>query len=233
MRSRLLTTAAVAALAALSLSACGDDPSPVAADPSPTQHSAPSDPPAADAPVIPDDFPILDGYPADRDSEGGENGRHGPSRDLEPLRFEACGTTLPLPEVTDRLRGGWTNPEDYRERQLSVFASDEEAADFVAAIEDLYAACGREDTDDGYTSVNDLVDGTLGDESVTHVRHYELDGAPAIGLATTTVVRVGSWVLVSSTYDEGSADTPQDVAAVATHVQGAVEDLVAAMQSPA
>lgn len=209
------------------LNGCGDnDPAAAPGDeaPSTTGNRTPSPPPATG--VIPDDFPLLDGYPTDDQSEGDANGRHGPSRDLDPLRFEACGTTLPLPEVTDQLRGGWTNPEDYRERQLSTFASVEAAEDFVADIEGLYAACSREDTEDGYTSVNLVVDGSLGDDTVNHVRRYELDGAPAIGLAVTTVVRVGRAVLVSATYNEGSADTGREVRDAAAWGEDAIAMLV-------
>ena len=253
MRSRLLTVAAVAAFASLSLTACGDDGGPVATSPtseaapatsSPTEtppSQTPSEPgtpdPSPGSHVIPDDFPLLDGYPTDDQAEPGRDfGRHGPSRDLEPIRFEACGTRLPLPDVVDELRAGWTNVEDFRERQLSVFASDAKAEQFLAAIENLYAGCQREDTEDGYTSVNELFEGTLGDESVTHVRHYEYDGAAAIGLSTTTIVRVGSWVLVSSTHNEGGGgpDPDREVRDAAAAGTQAVEGFVAAMtDSPA
>lgn len=237
MRTRLLTAAAVAALLTTSATGCSsDDPvraRDVAATQPTTAAAATTAPSTTGGRVIPDDFPLLDGYPPDSQAESGDSGRHGPSRDLDPLRFESCGTTLPVPEAVDRLRAGWSNPEDYRDRELAAFASEAGAERFVRDVEDLYAGCPREDTDDGYTSVNSLVDGSLGDETVTHVRRYELDGAPAIGLLTTTLVRVGSWVLVSSMYNEGMARDGREAQEAAARSEAAVADLVAEMESSA
>lgn len=152
---------------------------------------------------IPAGFPLLAGYPSDDSAENADYGRTGPSRHIKPLRFMACQHVLRTPPGVDHLRGGWANPEDYRERQLSVFASRAEAQGFVDSISDLYLACRHENTEDGYTTVRSVRPSDAGDSAFTMITHYRFDGAPAIGLASDAVVRVGRAVLVSATYGEG------------------------------
>jgi hypothetical protein len=222
MRSILGPRAAAAVLLAVGslagLAACGDDdPAGVAGQdtpsatptspPAPTTGGPTSADPSSGGPAgpIPDDFPLLDGYPADSRSEGGDHGRQGPDRTSDPIEPEACGRSLPVPAHVDLLRGGWTNPEDYRQRQLVTFGSEAEAQAYADAVLEIYRSCPREDTDDGYTTVIEVVPGNLGDASAVAVTRYELDGAPAVGLGSMQVVRVGTVILLATTYNEGGA----------------------------
>ncbi|HEU4811412.1 MAG TPA: hypothetical protein VFT00_04670 [Nocardioides sp.] len=176
-----------------------------AADPCGTPPSASSSEGTGEGAVsaIPADFPLLDGYPSDDQSEGGDNGRKGPSTTLEPLVPEACGSSVPVPEHVELLRAGWKNPEDFRERQLVTFARTEDALAYQDAILETYTRCTTEDTSDGYTSVTTVLDSEIGESSGVAVTHYELDGNPAIGLTTVHVVQVGRAVLVSTIHNEG------------------------------
>lgn len=78
---------------------------------------------------------------------------------------EACGSSVDPGDPGDYLRGSWTNPEDYRERQLTTYPDEATAQAYVDAILDLYRACPSQDTPDGQTIVNRVVDGDLGDSS--------------------------------------------------------------------
>lgn len=168
--------------------------------------------------AIPADFPLLDGYPSNEQSEGGDTGRKGPSTTLEPIVPRACGSSVPVPEHVELLRAGWVNPEDYRERQLVTFARIDDALAYEDAILEMYTKCTREETSDGYTSVTTVLDSGIGEVSGLAVTRYELDGNPAIGLATVHVVQVGRAVLVSTISNEGGggpnpAQQAQDAAA--------------------
>jgi len=246
MRTLLGARAAAAVFLVLgslaALSACGDDePTGVASDDSPsaTPTSSPtsgtptSPVPSSDTPGgrIPDDFPLLDGYPEDNESEGGDHGREGPDRTSEPMEPEACGRSLPVPAHVDLLRGGWSNPEDYRQRQLVTFGSEAEAQAYADAVLEVYRGCPREDTDDGYTTVIEVVPGNLGDASAVAITRYELDGAPAVGLGSMQVVRVGTAILLATTYNEGGAgpDPEQTVRDEARRSAREVAGVVGAM----
>ncbi len=179
--------------------------------------------------AIPADFPILDGYPDDSSSEGGDYGIQGPSSDAKPLAFRACGTEAPTLEGVEQLSGGWTNPEDSRHRQLTTFATVAEAKGWVDQMLQVYRDCPSEDGGDGYTSLRTVLDGDLGDQSASATVQYELDGGMAPGLDITTVVRVGRAVLVATTYNEGSAGTDRELADQAASDADAVTTLVDAM----
>ena len=96
---------------------------------------------------IPDDFPLADGYPDDDEAEGPR---------LRPAGSEphprcrsssgACGRLLP--DTDPRPTGcsaRWTNVEDFRTRQLTVFPDAGAATARVAALTDFYRACPSED----------------------------------------------------------------------------------------
>jgi hypothetical protein len=155
---------------------------------------------------IPDDFPLADGYPEDDEAELGPGyGRHGPTRDLTPLPFVACGDRLADAPHDDRLLARWTNVEDFRSRQLTTFVDAEQAAARVAALTDFYRRCPTEDESDGYVQVTDVRRTAYGDESWAVVRRQELGGAPAVGLTVLHVVRVGRAVFVDTASTEGGA----------------------------
>ena len=88
--------------------------------------------------AIPDDFPMLAGWPRTGDGEG----RVGPTRDADPLVFTACGETSRDPAHVDRVTARWDDAEDYRLRQLTTYA-DEAAA--VAAVEEMVGIPRRAD----------------------------------------------------------------------------------------
>lgn len=114
--------------------------------------------------VIPADFPLLSGLPEDSEAEPGQ-GRHGPNRTMRPLVPEACGERVPLPDHTDRLRAGWTNPEDGRDRQLVTFADVEGAQSYAEQMLDLFRACPEEVTSEQTEESRRVtgVDSDLGD----------------------------------------------------------------------
>jgi hypothetical protein len=181
--------------------------------------------------AIPDDFPILDGYPADSSSEGGTNGISGPTRDGKDLVFKACDARAPAPDGVEQLNAGWTNPEDFRSRQLTTFSTLAQADAYVDQVLQVYRDCPTEDTPDGYTSVYSVVDGSLGDRSASAIVQYQFQGSFAPGLDITTVVRVGRAVLLSTTYNEGGAGKhpEEEVAAAVARDADDVTTLVDAM----
>ncbi|MCW2843194.1 MAG: hypothetical protein JWN22_1110 [Nocardioides sp.] len=181
--------------------------------------------------AIPDDFPILAGYPDDSSSEGGTFGISGPTRDGKDLAFQACGAQAPAPDGADQLNAGWTNPEDFRSRQLTTFDTLAEADAYVDQVLQVYLDCPTEATPDGYTSVHSVIDQGLGDRSASAVVRYRLRGSFAPGLDITTVVRVGRAVLLSTTYDEGGAGShpEQEVADAVARDADAVTTLIDAM----
>lgn len=162
---------------------------------------------AAPAPThrIPDAFPLLSGYPRNSAAEPGEgDGRHGPSRTMKRIVPRACGARVPVPHHTDLLRAGWTNPEDYRERQLVTFGGPRRAQAYADDLLDLFRACPadgpRDDREHSRLTASDQ-----GDAGGVVTSTYTYRGSPRPGLQLMHVVRVGSAVLVATTYDEGGA----------------------------
>lgn len=247
---RLLGTIAVASLL---LAGCGEarstanDPAPTPSQTSPS--TAPSEPSpsattttSAPAPapgtasalgaVIPDGFPLLSGYPEDHEAEPGE-GRHGPNRTMEPIVPEACGERVPLPDHTDRLRAGWTNPEDYRERQLVTFADVEGAQAYAVRVLEVFRSCPEETTSEELDQSRhvSVVASDLGDFAGVASTLYRHQGNPMPGLTTWHVVRVGASVLLSVTSNEGGAgpDPERDVAEQRERGARALADVVETM----
>lgn len=202
-------------IVALLLSACGTSPGPVAR-PAPTPSSSPSGPASTRtsvepvdsttgaAHVIPDGFPLLDGLPVHAPVEAPSYGATGPNRTLPPLEPTACGRTVAVAPHVDLLRGGWSNAEDSRERQLVAFASRTEAASYVEDVLDLYRACPQEEfvTEPGGTRTT-VVPIDLSPDAGAATVQSVYDGHPQPGLMTVLVVRVESYVLVSLTSNEG------------------------------
>ena len=174
------------------------------------ESSAPSDteqrdtqPPAGA--FIPSDFALAEGWPGPGEDEGGPNGLEGPSRKLPPLTLTACGTTILAPAASDRLSAAWTNPEDYRSRMLLTFVSAATARQYATSVTDLYRNCPTQDTDDGYTTLAEVVTTDLTEDSTAVVLHYQFEAAPAVGLSLVQVVRVGTAVLVETGSNEGGS----------------------------
>ncbi|GAW52231.1 hypothetical protein PD653_4215 [Nocardioides sp. PD653] len=182
-----------AACALLLLAGCGDQRAqPTASTPAPARHT------------IPAGFPLLKGYPPDSDAESAQDGREGPSRSMEPMVPEACGSRAQVPTHDDWLRGSWTNPEDYRQRQLVDFAHLRQARAYAERLLDLYRDCPREGPRDD-TGHHAVQRGHLGDAAGIVTTTYTYRGSPRPGLMVTHVVRVGTAVLLALTYNEGGA----------------------------
>jgi hypothetical protein len=208
--------AAVAVIATpLALYAGGDNSS--SPSPAPPANTATTGSPDADEttppspePVaslvkeIPEGFPLAAGWPDDDLAESEEQGLTGPHRRLDSLLFQVCGTAFEEPEYVDRLRANWTNPEDYRDRQLTTYADAGAAVDAVSSLTDFYRACPEEELSDGSTRISEVRRTQVGGESWALVQHLELEGAPAISLQIIHVIRLGRAVLIDTAANEGS-----------------------------
>lgn len=143
------------------------------------------------------DFPLAAGWPDDSTAETKEMGLEGPNRNLESLEFRACGKVLADPEHADRLRANWTNPEDYRTRQLTTYTDADEA---VAAVADLIAAqkaCPQDpERADGYETQRTVRRVEAGGEAWAILERDTMNGAASPFGASTLVIRTGHAVLV-------------------------------------
>lgn len=200
------------------------------ADPAPAPPPAPPDSsesvaPPTDTLDIPTDFPLAAGWP-ERAEPGGDNGLTGPSRTVQRTVIEACGAALPEPGTGDALRARWTNPEDYRSRDLLTFPDTDAAEAFVTSVTNFYAGCPTEAGSDGYTTLREVRETRLGDDSYAVVQHAQFQGAPAIGLQVLQIVRVDRAVLIDAAATEGSITGSR--AQIGTQADRAA-DVVAAM----
>lgn len=234
----------IVVVASLALTACGDtrleasDPGPPATSstsPATPAPPTPSPTPQSQDHVIPDDFALQSGLPSDGEAEPGDHGLEGPNRTLAPIVPEACGAQAALPAHTDWLRAEWTNPEDYRERQLLTFAEVDEARAYAERLIDLFRSCPEEVTSEetGESRHTTVADSGLGDWSAAASVLYHQQGYPVPGLTTWYVVRVGSAVLLSVTTSEGGAgpDPAQSAADQRTRDGHAIAEVVEAMHA--
>lgn len=158
-------------------------------------------------PAIADTFPLTSRWPDASEAEDGD-GIDGPARNLEPLSLTACDTTLPDAPHADRLLARWTNVEDYRARQLTTYATVEDAIVATAEIQKLYMDCPEGETrEDGFTPKWAVREGEVGDESFAVLGWDELDGQPTTFGETLLVVRAGLSVLVVA--HSGHSGNPQ------------------------
>jgi len=245
LRRRNAVTGAVAAAAVVAVMATpfvllnhGDaktDPGPTTNGPTPTEATTlPSSSPSAtpgDDPTgprvaeIPDDFPLIAGWPDPSQSEYGDKALKGPSRDLAALEITACGSQVPDPGNLDRLDATWTNAEDYRARELLTFSTAQEAVTYVAHLRALWQECQSEETGDG-GQVHELRTTQVGGESVALLTGYTYQGGPTVGLSIDHVVRLGRAVLIDATSNEGTLEAADDQIAGMTQDSA---DVVAAM----
>jgi hypothetical protein len=176
--------------------------------------------------AIPPDVPLADGYPEDT---GVDMEVQGPGGGIEAFTdMTACGRTLQRGPYEDRLAATFSQPEDYRARELTTYASGADAADRLARIVDLYEACPRETYEASPDTVVEVVAGTLGDASYSIVRRGELDGGYVPGMEVVVAVRAGNAVLLSSESHEGGAG-PTSVRSARRQAEDRLSGLVDAM----
>ena len=158
--------------------------------------------------AIPDDFPLAAGWPDDADAEPGpDSGLTGPNDSLGAFEHTACGSTAPTPEAGGVLRASWSNPEDYRFRELYVFPDTAAAVSYVEDLAGFYSGCPVEDTGDGFTTLREVRETGVSGHSYAVIQSSQYDGAPAIGLQLTQLIRVGRSVLIDNAANEGTADS--------------------------
>jgi hypothetical protein len=222
MRRRRNVTAAVAGVAAvaviaapIALFAGRDNSSAPAPDPTTSTTGSPdvTPPPSEPEPEpinvlvkeIPQGFPLAAGWPVDSMAESEDDGLSGPNRTLDSLLLvTSCGDVYDQPEYVDRLRAQWTNPEDYRGRQLTTYPDANAAVADVDAIANFFRRCAESEGDDGYRRVTRVLPTDVGGQSWAVVTHYEFHDAPAIGLTIIHVARLGRSVLIETSSNEGS-----------------------------
>ena len=195
-------------------------------DPDATQSASPlaSAEPTAE---IPDDFPLLAGWPADSASEGGPgDGRQGPTRHSDSFEFRACDKRWREPAYVDRLRSDWVNAEDYRSRQLTTYPDAASAAAAVDGLVTQQQACPADPVgEDGFGTAREVRPVPLGDEAWAILERDTFDGDPSIFGDSALVVRVGRAVLAvrhggHAGYPSG--DGQQQVDAMASEASEAI-----------
>jgi hypothetical protein len=172
--------------------------------------------------TIPDDFPLLAGFPEQSAATGRQVGREGPSRDLDlepynPPLVEACGTTpTGLPSPVDTLFAGWRVSSIGMLRQLMTFGSEAQAQAYADATLQVFEACTEEDGG-GLSRIHERSEEPgYGDFAASVVTRFEVDGEPGPGHAVVQVVRVGASVLLFTAETEGA--DPVDPATGATEL---------------
>ena len=151
------------------------------------------------------------------------------SRTQAPMELTVCGQTLAYPAHVDRLNASWSNPEDYRDRQLMTFADADQAVAFVDQFAQHFRDCPVEPVgSDGYTPHHLVIDTATGGQSVAVASYYEYDGAPAVGLQLLHAVRLGRAVLLISEYGEGGAGPADEREAIFRQSIGRMTDDAAA-----
>lgn len=219
MPESLSRRAAALALVVVALAGCREQPDP-------------REPESAGTSDIPDGFPLAAGWPDDGAVEPGRgHGLTGPTTKLQPMRFAACGDRMVLDGGTDRLGARWRNVEDYRARQLTTYATAEDAAAAVTALVALHRACPTEEGADGYTTIVDVSRQEVGGDSWAVVHRFEFQDAPAVGLGVHLVVRLGRSVLVDEAWIESGAgpDPDADVRSQVREQLATTSEVVAAM----
>lgn len=147
-----------------------------------------------DSGFIPDGFPLAAGWPA----AGGGAELQGPSHTLPSLEFTACEATYAGPTYLDRLRANWIGEaEDFRARQLSVYADADAASAAVNGLAAFFSECGTGPVrDDGYSTEYEVIDLDVADEAWAILQRDTLDGAASAFGQTTVVVRDATSVLI-------------------------------------
>ncbi|MCR1784357.1 hypothetical protein KVF89_17580 [Nocardioides carbamazepini] len=202
---------------------------PVAADRLQPGPDEPFDPTTVPGTRIADDFPLAAGWP-----ETGSDSPEpltGPLRGLDPLVMTACDRSTPDPRRSDRLSAQWVDVEDVRNRQLTTYPTEDDAAAAAAGFVQAFRACPQGLVgDDGTTQRWDVRDVDAGDEAYAVLGWQQADGGATPFGDTTLVVRVGRSVLIESR--GGHAGNPQGreqevVAAISTDATQVVDAMCA------
>lgn len=153
-------------------------------------------------PAIPEDFPLADGLPADREAIDRKGfGRLDETAGLRPIAPSACGQTAgDTGDVVEMARAEWRDVGESRGRQVMTFPRQAEAQAYVDAVTSVF--CPEDELGGGVTRLSTVYGGDLGDIALVAVARTEVDGEPGPGLSLTHVVRVGRAVLVAQTVDE-------------------------------
>lgn len=155
------------------------------------------------------DFPLDAGWPADEDAETEEGGLTLPiDRFTADFADYTCGRAAPAPRPDQRLRGQFSNVEDYRTRELVVLADADAAVAWVGRLRAFYEACPVKREDDLTYPVT-VLESAVGGQSFGVLRATEYLGEPTLGLSALHVVRVGRSVLLDSASGEGMVRDPQ------------------------
>lgn len=143
---------------------------------------------------IPDGFPLAAGWPA---AEGGAE-LEGPSHTLPSLEFTACDATFVGPTYMDRLRANWTGEaEDFRARQLSVYADVDAAGAAADGLAEFFESCGTGPLrDDGYRTEYEVRELDVADGGWAILQRDTFDGNASPFGQTTVVIRDATSVLI-------------------------------------
>ncbi len=168
-------------------------------------HSPRPTPEPGDSPVIPEGFPLADGWPRQHEP-GGKNGLAGPSRDLPAMSYDACGGSFSdSAGDRDRITATWTNPEDRRSRELTVFRTEAAATEYASALVAFYRDCPSESAGEPMTWRTTVHDTDAGIGTSWEIRGTMWGGGvPAIGISVRSINLVGRAVLVDEASSEGS-----------------------------
>lgn len=190
---------AVAAVAALVLTGCGDTAEPVAAGPVSAAVSS-----------IPDDFPLTDGLP--RTNADGSRVRVTDDPGFD--RFRVCGETVwspTTPEAAVDVAGATytAEAEDFRGRALALYEDAATAEAALAHARTTMDECPH-GTVGGTDQVYEEVDGDADHATFTH--RYRTEGFFDTGLEVIELVRVGTALHLASYYGEGGG-SPESIEA--------------------
>jgi hypothetical protein len=205
-------------------------PPPASQGPAPTQDPSPTGPTEAADPdvrtAIPADFPLAEDLPGDT---GPDQQLEGPAPNAPAFdEVRACDSTLlsrSSAGTVDRLAVTFSQPEDYRARELTTYSSADDAAARLSSVASLFADCPRETAGGPPAFVNEVEPGRLGDESWTITRRAD-EYAP--GIEVLVAVRVGNAVLLTSESNEGGGSA-ESVRASKQLAEEATAPLVDAM----
>lgn len=186
-------------------------------------------PPDSPAPSY---FPLSAGWPSDDVAEPGDAyGLKGPSTTMDAFDYSACGGALPLDQASGSLRATWANVEDYRTRELLTFDDAPAAVGFMTKARVHFRGCPEEAGANGSILIRTVIPSGAGGESFAVAANAEQDGRPAIGLQVVQLIRLGSAVLLDTTYGEGGAsrDRPAENRQVIDEMTDASAPVVSAM----